>query len=64
MIRSILIVNQRGRDVKVGKVKAMYRFIKQIVAPLITKERAIALGGRRELLAAIIVKNIALFLEL
>jgi hypothetical protein len=56
-------VNRRGGDVEVGKVKAMCKFIQQKVFPLMTDERAIALGGKQEVLAAITEENLALFVE-
>jgi hypothetical protein len=62
-IGSILVVNRRGGDVEVGKVKAMCKFIQQKVFPLMTDERAIALGGKQEVLAAITEENLALFVE-
>jgi hypothetical protein len=58
-----LVVNRRGGDVEVGKVKAMCKFIQQKVFPLMTDERAIALGGKQEVLAAITEENLALFVE-
>jgi hypothetical protein len=62
-IGSILVVNRRGRDIEIGEVRAMCRFIEQVVAPLMTEERALTPDGRREVLAAVTEENLAPFLE-
>jgi hypothetical protein len=60
---SVLIVNRRGGDLDVGRVRKMYDFIEQVVGPLMTVERGRSEAGRREVLDSISMEAFSQFVS-
>jgi hypothetical protein len=58
---SILIVDRRGGDLEVDRVRKMCRFIEEVVAPLMTEQRGRGEAGRREVRDSITTEKFSRF---